>query len=364
MAISQGRIAVAGALAALVLMTGCSPRKKLLHWGWDEPDTRFLRLNLRQMEETPFDGCVFSVRHGAQGKGGSFSWEFWGSRRFGAADVADALADLRALRPRRFTENFLRVNVTPGKIDWFDDFSAIAANARLAGQMSVAGRARGILLDVEQYQGTPFDYKPADGVPERSWEACAAQARLRGRELMRAFQQGAPDLTVFLTFGHSLPRVLSEHGKKPLAETSYGLLAPFLDGLLEASRGGTRVVDGYELSYGFQYAGQFSDARRLVTEGVLPIVGAREAYRRRLTLGFGLWVDYDWRHLGWSATDPSKNYFTPEAFEVALTAALNECDEYVWVFGETPRWWGSTDPQAALPDAYAKAIARARRAVQ
>ena len=199
------------------------------------------------------------------------------------------------------------------------------------------------------------------------------QARLRGRDLMRAFQQGAPDLTVFLTFGHSLPRVLSEHGRKPLSETSYGLLAPFLDGLLEAARGGTRVVDGYELSYGFQHAGQFADARRLVAEGVLPIVGARDAYRERLELAFGLWIDYDWRHRGWSPSEVSHNYFTPESFEAALVAALNESDEYVWVYGETPRgerrtperWSGGLregDRAGSSPRALRNAEGRPRRA--
>src|SRR6185295_9442779 len=147
------RAVLVAAAGAMLLAGGCSPRKKILHWGWDEPDTRFLRENLREMEKTPFDGCVFSVRYGKGGAGGSFSWQFWGRRKFTSLDVADALVDLRALRPRRFTENFLRVNVTPGDLDWFDDFSSVAANASLAGQMAVAAGARGILLDVEQYEG-------------------------------------------------------------------------------------------------------------------------------------------------------------------------------------------------------------------
>ena len=230
---------------------GCSPRKKLLEWGWDEPDTAFLRRNLREMEGTPFDGCIFGVRHGREGAGGSFTWQFWGARSFSRDDLADAFADLRALRPRRFTENFLRVNVTPGDVDWFDDFSPILANARLAGEMARLGRARGVVLDVEQYQGPIFDYRTRKLATSRPWPTYAAQARVRGRHLMRALQEGYPGLTVFLSFGHSLPWVLTERGRQPLAETSYGLLAPFLDGMLEAARDRTRVVDGFELSYGY-----------------------------------------------------------------------------------------------------------------
>jgi hypothetical protein len=80
---------------------------------------------------------------------------------------------------------------------------------------------------------------------------------------MSSLQDGYPGLTVFLSFGHSLPWVLSERGRRPLSETSYGLLAPFVDGMLEAARGRTRVVDGYELSYGFVDCGS-STMRKLV----------------------------------------------------------------------------------------------------
>ena len=338
----------------------CGPQKKLLEWGWDEPDTAFLRRNIREMEQTPFDGCVFGVRHGPGGAAGSFTWQVWGSRRFSATDLAEAFDDLRALRPRRFTENFLRVNVTPGEVDWFDDFSPILANARLAGEMARAGHARGVVLDVEQYQGQVFDYRTRKLASTHPWATYAAQARVRGRDLMSSLQDGYPGLTVFLSFGHSLPWVLSERGRRPLSETSYGLLAPFVDGLLEAAHGRTRVVDGYELSYGFVDPRLFDEAREQVEKGVRPIVGVPGPYRERLQLAFGLWLDYDWRHRGWSAQEPSGNYFSPDRFETALVAALRATDEYVWVYSETPRWWGSTKPESRVPDAYVSAMRRAR----
>jgi hypothetical protein len=356
---------VAAALGLIGLVgSGCSPRKKLVEWGWDEPDTAFLRANIREMEKTPFDGCVFSVRHGAGGRGGSFTWELWGRRRFERDDVSDAFADLRATRLRRFRETFLRVNVTPGDLDWFDDFSPIIANARLAGELAQAGHARGILLDVEQYSGPVFEYPRQKLAASRTWDEYARCARTRGHEIMTALQEGDPNLTVFLTFGYTLPWVLSEHGRKPLSETSYGLLAPFLDGLLDAARGRTRLVDGYELSYGFKDPRQFDDARRLFESGVLPIVADLPRYRSRMQLGFGLWLDYDWRREGWSAVDPSKNYFTPAAFKEALRAAVGETDEYVWVYAETPRWWGATAPDARLPSWYSDVIRGARSAAR
>jgi hypothetical protein len=78
-------------------------------------------------------------------------------------------------------------------------------------------------------------------------------------------------------------------------------------------------------------------------------------------MGFGLWIDYDWRNKGWDEKDPSKNYFTPQQFESSAKAALSTADEYVWVYTEKPRWW---DPQtgkpAALPREYQEALRRAR----
>jgi len=351
-------LSVALALAA-ALPTMDRPRKKLIEWGWDEPDTAFLRANIREMEKTPFDGCVFSVRYGPGGQGGSFTWEFWGRRRFERHDLADAFADLRATRLRRFRETFLRVNVTPGDLDWFDDFSPIVANAHLAGELARAVGARGILLDVEQYEGQIFEYRRQKHAATRPWEEYAARARTRGREVMTAFQEGHPNLTVFLTFGYTLPWVLSDHGRKPLSDAPYGLLAPFLDGLLEAARGRTRLVDGYELSYGFKDPRQFDDARRLFETGVLPIVADPQRYRARVQLGFGLWLDYDWRRRGWSHTGLEKNYFTPSALNHSLRTALTAADSYVWLYAETPRWWGSPRREARVPDPYVAAIREA-----
>ena len=264
------------------------PSRKLIQWGWDEPDTAFLRRHLHDMERSPFDGCVFGVRYGPQPGGGSFTWRLWGRRRFAREELADSFADLRALRPRRLRELFLRVNVTPGDAGWFQDFSAILSNVRLAAELARAGRTRGVLLDVEQYEGRLFDFGTQPLASAYGWDAYAAQARLRGREVMTALQDGHPGLTVFLTFGHSLPFVLSDGGRRPLAATSYGLLAPFLDGVVEAAQNTTQIIDGYELSYGFREPSQFAEARRLVREGVLPIVGPRRAYRKQLRLAFGL----------------------------------------------------------------------------
>jgi hypothetical protein len=220
---------------------------------------------------------------------------------------------------------------------------------------------RGVLLDVEQYEGQVFDYRRQRDAGRRSWLRYAAQARRRGREVMDAFESGYPGLTVFLTFGHSLPFVQSKHGAVPLAETPYGLLAPFLDGMLDGASGSTRIVDGYELSYGFTHEPHFDEARALVKHGVLPIVGNPDAYRKHVRLAFGLWMDYDWRHAGWDPEAPEKNHFTPERWAASVARARAVTDEYVWIYGEQVRWWGPEAGTRPVPEAYRAALTTAPR---
>lgn len=326
--------------------------KRLIEFGWDEPDTAFLRKHLTAMERTPFDGCVFhATARVANGKDDSFTWGLWSRRTYTEAELAGAFDDLKALRPSRFRHNFLRVNTTPGDLDWFDDYSAVVANARLAGRLARAGGCPGVLLDIEQYEKPLFDYRKQTLKASKSWDDYAAQARLRGREVMAAFQEGYPGLTVLSTFGPSLVRRQTDDGKKPPSEASYGLLGPFLQGLRDATRGGTKLVDGYELSYGYRTPAQFEEAARVI-----------RSLEPRMDVGFGIWLDHDWRKKGWNADDPSKNPVTPASFETAVRAALERADEFVWIYTETPRWW--TEPAAEpskLPAAYGEALRRARR---
>src|SRR6185503_15179576 len=132
----------------------------------------------------------------------------------------------------------------PADLDWFDDFSAVLNNARLAARLAKQGGCPGLLFDIEQYNTPLFRYRSQRDVTTKSWDAYAAQVRLRGRQVMEAFQEGYSGLVVFLTFGYGLPWVQTASGAKPLADADYGLLAPFLDGMIAAAEGKTRVVEG------------------------------------------------------------------------------------------------------------------------
>ena len=214
-------------------------------------------------------------RHDAptpRGQAENFTWLCWGRRAFSEAELKPALDDLKA-------------TTVPAVHPQLPPVQHLARRPRLVrrprrrrGQRPARrpgrprGRCAGHPLRRGGIPGRLFTYAKQRDAKTKSWDEYAAQARRRGREVMEAFQEGFPDLTVFLTFGHSLPRTESGRGKKPLAGSSYGLLAPFLDGMVEAAKGRSRLVDGFELSYGYKEPAKFDEGYRLMKEGVLPIV--------------------------------------------------------------------------------------------
>lgn len=335
-------------------------KKKLVEFGWDEPDTQFMREHITEMEKTPFDGCVFTVKFvTSKGQKGRFTWEGWSNRSFEFEDLTKAVEDLKATKFNRFTENFLRFNTTPAKLDWFDDYSAVINNARIAARAAREGGCRGILFDIEQYEGKLFSLKDQRDAKTKGWDGYSKQVRLRGKQVMEAFQEGYPDLTVFMTFGYSLPWATGAKKIEGVPQGSYGLLAPFMDGLIEGAKGKTRIVDGHELTYAFKDRPQFEKQYQETRNGLGKLVAEPQKYQQFISIGFGVWMDDDWRRKGWNEADPSKNYFSPEGFEKSVTAALETSDEYVWIYTETPRWWGDKG-RVKLPQAYEDALRRAK----
>lgn len=337
-----------------------SETKCLIEFGWDEPDTRFLRAHIGELQQSPFAGCVFHADFVKKdGSKGSFTWQAWGQQEFKNEDLQSAFQDLASTQFGKFGQNFLRFNTTPGRLDWFDDHSAVVANAMLAARLALTGRGPGILFDIEQYEGPLFDYKKQRDASSKSFDLYAKQARQRGREVMDAFQRGYPGLTVLLTFGYSLPWAESSDGRRSLADCKYGLLAPFLDGMLEGVRGRARLIDGYERSYGYKTAEQFAVARKTMKQDLLSIVAQPDKYRRFFSIAFGIWLDHDWRKRGWNTEDPAKNYFSPASLEQSVTEALRATDEYVWIYSETPRWWSREGKPEKLPEEYGESLRRA-----
>ena len=332
------------------------PRAKLIEFGWDEPDPAFMKSHVAAMRATPFDGCVFHPTAAHDDPPPNFTWQCWSRVRYERAAFDDNVADLIAAREAGGLDvNFLRFNTTPADIDWFDDFSAVLHNAAVAADVAREGRCAGILFDIEQYNAQLFDYSALGKATGRSWNAYSTQARVRGAEVMAAFQRGFPGLAVFLTFGYCLPWNQMTRRNAPLDAVPYGLLAPFLDGMVDACDGGATLIDGHESSYAYREPSQFDDARRRLETDVLAIVGDSARYPDVFRVAFGLWLDCDWRDHGWDVDDFANNHHQPDQFGACLRRALDLADDYVWIYTEVPRWW-SEDGPVKLPDAYVDAI--------
>jgi hypothetical protein len=329
--------------------------KKVIEWGWDEPDTKFMRENVEKMEQFPFDGLVF---HAMTGKGDNLAWEVWGARKFAFDDFMQAVGDLKATRFNRFTDRFLRVNVTPAKVDWFDDdaWAAVANNFGVAAHIAKEGRCKGFMFDTEQYEGvTVFDYRQQKNKDKKTFADYRAKVRERGREWIKAVNKEYPDITILFTFGYDVTYWRAE---KPndRSTAAYGLLADFLDGVLDECLKETILVDAYEFSYPYKERKQFEEAHEAITQKALKWTAVPEKYKRQFRAGFGIWMDH--KRKGWDVTDFSKNHVTPAEFEAAVRSALAVSDGYVWVYSERPKWWTNE----LLPKEYVEALAKGRKA--
>ena len=325
--------------------------KLLIEFGWDEPDTAFLRKHLSKLAESPFDGCVFhALARRADGPIENFAWKAWGRRAYSENELRLARDDLKQTEFDHFQQNFLRINTAPADLDWFDDHSAVLANLKLAASLARDGHCRGVLLDTEQYEGKLFNFAKQRDAKSKSWDEYSDKVRLRGGEVMATLQEGMPGLTVLLTFGPSYVLSKAEKAKIEPKETEYGLLVPFVEGMAAALKGRSRLIDGHEPSYGYRRPEQFDAALARIRKGP-----------PNLEAGFGLWLDYDWIANGWHLDDLEKNHFSPSRFEKAVRAALERSDEIVWIYTENPRWWTNDGSTVKLPAEYEAALRSARR---
>jgi len=332
-----------------------SPGKKLIEWGWDEPSPAYLRANAERMDRYGFDGVVFHAEPTHDEKVANFAWECWSAKRFEYADFAQNLTDLQAAKRqfKRLTDNFLRFNVCPGDVDWFDDaaFAAVVANAELAGRVAREGGCRGLMFDIEMYGKPLFTYTQQARQGAKTFAEYEAQVRQRGQQLMRALNRYYPDITILLTYGYEITGVGGDR-----SQAGYGLLKNLLDGMFDAAADRTTIVDAYEGAYSYRTRKQFLQARDVVLKQMMRYAADPQAYRQHIRVAFGVWMDNRYGAKDWYPDDLERNFFTPAEFEYALFCGLQATDEYVWVYTEHPKWWTNE----ALPQAYWDALRHAK----
>ena len=360
-----------------ILDLAAAGEKKIIEFGWDIPTPDYVRQHAVEMEKLPFDGVVIDIAviRGEQldGNNNSFALRAFGRESFRVDQFEKDIEDLQAAPLRRLTHNFLRFNVTPGNIDWFDDFTPILQNARVAGTVARRGGLKGICLDLESYKSPIWCYPKLKYRGHKRFLDYAAQIRRRGREFMRALNQGYPDVTLLVLPFTYWSAYAAANSRGPLASwpaealereadeqvVGYGLLPYFIDGLLETASDRTTIVDGWEKSYGYRFDDAFRRARETVKQTNRRYTADARAYDRHVQVGFGIWADFGSRGSGrgWHRSQVDKNYFTPVEFEWSVRHALNHTDRYVWIYSERLDWWRG---ERVHPE-YAAALRRARQ---
>jgi hypothetical protein len=169
-----------------------------------------------------------------------------------------------------------------------------------------------------------------------SFDEYAEQVYRRGQEVMAALNRGYPGPTVLYTYSLSLAS--QNFARQWLPTFHYGLLVPFVEGMIGAADAETILVDGFEVSYGYSEEGQFRYASDLIRNDTADNF-ARDSERYRVTMhvGFGLWLDHDCTE-GLLPTG-CPNGFTPESFQRALDLAFQYSDGYVWIYSQRVNWY-------------------------
>ena len=170
---------------------------------------------------------------------------------------------------------------------------------------------------------------------------------------MDRLQRIRPDLVILFAFAFERPWMDGLKNAPP-NRAPYGLFPAFLNGIIAQAGRQTTLIDGYESAYGFRTDLEFAAARQVFDLGVLPLVASPEQYRARFRLGFGIWLNYEWQHLGWSAASPDDNYYSPDGFASWMTSARRYSDGFVWAYTEHLNW---LDPSQVAP-AYMRILAR------
>lgn len=322
---------------------------KLLEWGWNTPPPDFVKEHIREMEKVPFDGLVLDLttRVVKNGFSRSFGWNCCSSEPIELRDYSDSVTALRDTEFRRFTDNFLRFNVTPGNVDWFDkSFSSVLANASLAAKIAKSCNLKGILFDVEHYEGNPFNFLSRPERSSHNFLEYRAQVEKCGRDFMSALTQEYPGINILLTYGYHLA---GRGGGKP-ESNEYALLSSFLDGMRKAASPGSLIIDGWEFSYGYKMDDQFKAARDLIYKeaGERPVTDRAGSWQ----CGFGIWLD---NRQVWHGNDFAGNYFTPEEFLASLRFGMKYADRYVWIYSQEANWWNGQ-----MPIDYVNALSNSR----
>jgi len=322
-------------------------RKKFIELGWDIPNTAYLKEHHEEMQRTtPFDGVKLALEATAPDGKRYSSQSMMDTQPWNPVWFATAIEDLKACRWTTFTDNFVRVNFSPGRIDWDDDegWRIFCEKTALCARIAKETDLKGLSIDFEPYGKAIFKYDAESGL---TFEETKQIVRERGQQWMEAIAVEYPEMVLFTLFIADV-NLQAGYDFRPdniLKTLHYGLLPAFFDGMLDAVPPEMRIVDGCETGYyknGFDEFCRLALAIKSLGGPAIRLVAPehREKYIRQVQVGFGFYLDM--------YTNPEGNVYYRGPKEGGtrldrlvenLTAAFDTTDEYIWIYGEQKYWW-------------------------
>ena len=363
-------LSVAMWLFAAIAPGGCAqaesmPKKKVIQYGWDIKYPDYIAENIREMEKLPFDGIMTRTRPD------SFTHVFY-NKTLDDTQTADYLNQMKSIKWKKFTDNFFMIWAR-SQMDWFSeedwaDDGWVLRNTRLCARAAKIGGCVGVAFDAEIYWGrNAWGYKVQPGADKRSFAEFEVMARKRGAQFMEALQDEFPDLVIYTLFLTSDPRMFKESRKEtdPVKRSEltksefYALYPAFLNGMLDAIKGRTTLIDGNEYAFYYNTAEVFDGGLKMMREGVRNMYDDKTwaKYQKHARVSHSIYVDYICNLLPHRLHSSN---LSPEGrarhAEFNIYHALRTADEYIWLYSEFMNWWSGV----RIPEGLADAVVSAR----
>ena len=349
-------------------------------------DPSWVGKHVEQIESRPFDGMVINDYLGRNLINTKLKNDSPNS--LDASGAVSYEVSVRSLAPlkgafKKFRYNFVKVNFNlVGAPPLLNDDAgwqlAMTSATNYARAIAETG-LKGIFLDNETYLHPPangkssgdywlyedqiaYEHQSPSAMP---LAAAYALARRRGHEFMVALTRGYPGITVIVAHG---PNEGCESWKQMSGHFAHDryLSAAFAGGMIDATGGGAKFVDGgedydlhsardFEMARGFRKGGGGGGITRLGA-GKCPFMDETLAQNwNKVSVGFSVF-DKERARPGAGEYRPIES---PAEFHDILVNALRSADEYTWLYTQWQDWFGDSGDDKLRP--YVAAIEAARR---
>ena len=250
--------------------------------------------------------------------------------------ILKEFSPLKNLKPKTLKHSFGMIFpfYEQPKVDFFDDWSIVVQNWRNYARVIREVGLKGIALDNEEYlaHSALSNYPDDCRYKDKSLSEYAAQARKRGREIMKAVVEEFPDIAVLHFHGPYLSQPDAPSVVYSLPDWNE-LVGPFFVGFVEGKGAESVVIDGGEMyclrskedfatAYSWQKQGIASDD----TDCLFIPAALRPTWRSNVSVSWGI---YNQTPVGCP-----ENQMTAETFGMTLENALVRADDYVWLYTE------------------------------